>query len=129
MVEQLGVVFIDCKHGNKHVPDFADIIIRDFYSMEEVPIGSEGLIECLSILPSSYPGQALLTEDVGKILGIDSCSCGRKGKYFAFVARAEKAEIRGCGDTFAERSSAESNLNQPNTENFSNILSNDEWDW
>ena len=32
MVEQLGVVFLDCEAGYKHSPDFADIIIRNFYS-------------------------------------------------------------------------------------------------
>ena len=127
MVEQLGVVFFDCEYGNKHVPDFADVIIRDFYSMSEVPVGSDGLIECLSIIPTSYPGQALLTEDIGKILGIDDCPCGRKGKYFTFVARAEKSEIRGCGDTFAER--VLNKTKSQNTGKLSNYSGSDEWDW
>ena len=129
MVEQLGVVFFDCEYGNKHVPDFADIIIRDFYSMSEVPTGYDGLIECLSIIPSSYPGQALLTEDIGKILGIDDCPCGRKGKYFAFVARAEKAEIRGCGDTFAERVLNKTKSTLSNELDNKTSSGSDEWDW
>ena len=103
MVEQVGVVFVDCEEGWKHVPDFADIIIRDFYTMKENGPKKPGLIEIMSILPSSYPGQALLTEDVGEIIGIDNCPCGRKGKYFTFKARVQKVELRGCGDTFAER--------------------------
>ena len=129
MVEQLGVVFFDCEYGHKHVPDFADIILRDFYSMDEVQDGKEGLIECLSIIPSSYPGQALLTEDIGKILGRDNCPCGRKGKYFIFVARAEKAEIRGCGDTFAERTVTKSSENQTNANKLTSDNQSDEWDW
>lgn len=103
MVEQLGVVFLDCEEGYKHIPDFADVIIRDIYSMKENPINEPGLIEILSIIPSSYPGQAIITEDVGEILGIDDCPCGRKGKYFVFRSRVEKTETRGCGDTFAEK--------------------------
>ncbi|MFW9964806.1 MAG: acyl-protein synthetase [Candidatus Sifarchaeia archaeon] len=103
MVEQLGVLFVDCSEGHKHVPDFADLIIRDIYTMEEAPVGIPGLIEILSTIATSYPSQALLTEDIGEIVGIDDCPCGRKGKYFEFRARAEKAETRGCGDTFAER--------------------------
>jgi len=102
MVEQLGVLFLDCPAGNKHAPDFADVIIRDFYTMDEAPNGTPGLIEVLSTLATSYPSQAVLTEDVGEIRGVDDCPCGRKGKYFVFRARAERAEIRGCGDTFAE---------------------------
>jgi len=103
MVEQLGLLFVDCPEGHKHVPDFADVIIRDIYTMEETPVGVPGLIEILSTIATSYPSQGLLTEDVGEIIGIDDCPCGRKGKYFEFRSRAEKAETRGCGDTFAER--------------------------
>ncbi|WP_207640917.1 acyl-protein synthetase [Clostridium lundense] len=102
MVEQLGVVFIDCECGYKHVPDFAEIIIRDLATLEEVNIGEIGLIQIMSTLSSSYPAQAILTEDIGTLIGIDDCKCGRKGKYFKFKSRVEKAEIRGCGDTFAE---------------------------
>ena len=103
MVEQSGVVFIDCQYGHKHVPNFAEIIIRDIQTLEEVKFGQEGLIEVMSILGTSYPSQAILTEDIGEFIGIDDCPCGRGGKYFKFKARLDKAEIRGCGDTFAER--------------------------
>lgn len=103
MVEQLGVVFVDCECGYKHVPDFADVIIRDFNTLKEVEIGQCGIIEVMSILGSSYPSQGILTEDVGELVGVDDCRCGRRGKYFKFKSRMEKAEIRGCGDTFAEK--------------------------
>lgn len=100
MVEQAGIVFMDCEYGNKHVPNFADIIIRDVLSYEPVNVNQEGLIEIVSVIPNSYPGQAIITEDIGKIEGIDDCKCGRKGKYFTFVSRVDAAELRGCGDTF-----------------------------
>jgi long-chain acyl-CoA synthetase len=103
MVEQVGVVFIDCPCGNKHVPDFAEVIIRDVNTLEEVKPGGTGMIEVMSALGTSYPSQAILTEDMGQLVGVDNCGCGRKGKYFRFRSRVQKAEIRGCGDTFAER--------------------------
>jgi hypothetical protein len=106
MVEQLGVIFVDCEFGYKHVPDFADVIIRDFNTLEEVKTGQRGVIEVMSILGSSYPSQGILTEDVGEFMGIDDCKCGRRGKYFKFKSRMEKSEIRGCGDTFAEKEAA-----------------------
>ena len=40
MVEQVGVVFIDCECGYKHIPDFAEIIIRDFLTLNEVEKGA-----------------------------------------------------------------------------------------
>jgi hypothetical protein len=102
MVEQVGTVFVDCPAGNKHAPAFADVIIRRPLSLAPVNVGETGIIEVLSALPTSYPGHALLTEDQGILLGVDDCPCGRKGKYFRFTSRIERAEIRGCGDTFAQ---------------------------
>jgi hypothetical protein len=70
--------------------------------VQPVDIGETGIIEVVSVLPTSYPGHALLTEDQGVLLGVDDCPCGRRGKYFQFTSRIERAEIRGCGDTFAQ---------------------------
>jgi len=103
MAEQTGIIFPDCPYGNKHVPVFADVIIRNPYTMHECEAGETGIIEVMSVLSTSYYCQAILTEDTGYIVGIDDCPCGRKGKYFRFASRIEKAEARGCGDTFREK--------------------------
>ena len=102
MVEQVGTVFVDCPAGNKHAPAFADFLVRAPYSLAPVAIGQEGLIEVLSVLTSSYPGQAVITEDLGVLAGCDDCPCGRQGRYFRFTKRVERAELRGCGDVFAQ---------------------------
>jgi phenylacetate-coenzyme A ligase PaaK-like adenylate-forming protein len=102
MAEQTGIIFVDCSEGNKHVPVFSQVIIRDPYTLEPCPPGKTGLIEVMSILADSYYDHAILTEDLGVLVGVDDCPCGRRGRYFRFVARVEKAEIRGCGDTFRE---------------------------
>ncbi len=103
MAEQVGVVFVDCTAGNKHPPDFADVLLRDPLTLERVRPGEPGLIEVLSVLPESYPGQALLTDDVGILVGEDACTCGRRGRHFRIRSRVARAEIRGCGDTFAQK--------------------------
>ncbi|MFZ5828442.1 MAG: acyl-protein synthetase [Planctomycetota bacterium] len=102
MVEQVGTVFVDCEAGNKHAPAFADVLIRRPLTLRPVDPGETGIIEVLSTLPTSYPGQAILTEDQGELLGVDDCPCGRKGSYFRFTRRIERVEVRGCGDTFAQ---------------------------
>ena len=99
MVEQTGSIAIECDHGNLHVPIYSDVIVREPGSFAVVKNGVEGVIETLSILPRSYPGHALLTEDLGVILGEDDCPCGRSGKYFRINGRLTKAELRGCSDT------------------------------
>jgi hypothetical protein len=102
MAEQTGIIFVDCSEGNKHVPSFSQVIIRDPYTLKPSPPGKPGIIEVMSILADSYYDQAVLTEDLGVLIGVDDCPCGRKGRYFRFVSRVEKAELRGCGDTFRE---------------------------
>ncbi len=100
MVEQVGSIYMQCKCGHLHTPDFADVLIRDPDTLEILPHHQSGLIQVLSILPRSYPGHSLLTEDIGTIIGEDDCACGRKGKYFTVAGRLPKAELRGCSDTF-----------------------------
>lgn len=103
MAEQTGIIFVDCEFGNKHIPNFSQIIVRDIQTLKPCNIGEKGLIEVMSILSDSYYCQATLTEDIGVIIGIDDCPCGRNGRYFRFKSRVEKTEIRGCGDSFQER--------------------------
>lgn len=99
MVEQLGSIYAECECGNMHASIFSDVIIRDPQDFSDMGLNRRGIIELLSLLPTSYPGHALLTEDEGEILGEDDCPCGRKGKYFRIYGRLHGAEIRGCSDT------------------------------
>lgn len=103
MAEQLGSVFVECERGHMHCSNYSDIFIRrpDDFSVAEQ--GERGLIELISLLPTSYPGHILLTEDEGEILGEDDCPCGRKGKYFKIHGRVKGAELRGCSDTYEKR--------------------------
>jgi hypothetical protein len=100
MVEQVGSVFVECEEGHLHAPLFSDVIIRDLQTGGVKAQGEEGVIELLSILPWSYPGHVLLTEDRGRLLGEDDCPCGRLGRYFEVAGRIPQAEARGCSDTF-----------------------------
>lgn len=102
MVEQTGSVFMQCPCGNLHASVFSDVVIRDPDDFAPLERG-RGLIECRSILPTSYPGHILLTEDEGELLGVDDCPCGRKGKYFKIYGRVKGAELRGCSDTYEQR--------------------------
>jgi hypothetical protein len=99
MVEQVGSIFFECEAGWLHTPAYADVIVRDRMTLEPMACGEEGLIQVLSILPRSYPGHSLLTEDLGTIAGEDDCSCGRMGKRFTVAGRLPQAELRGCSDT------------------------------
>ena len=83
-----------------HCSNYSDVLIRKFEDFSEAEVGQKGLIELVSLLPTSYPGHALLTEDEGVILGIDDCPCGRFGKYFKIHGRIPGAELRGCSDTY-----------------------------
>lgn len=101
MVEQTGCIYMQCEHGHLHTSIFSDVIIRNPADFSCAPVNTPGIIQVLSLLPESYPGHSLLTEDEGVMLGEDDCPCGRKGKYFRILGRLKKAELRGCSDTYA----------------------------
>ena len=103
MVENIGVIYPDCEYGNKHVPAFAEVIIRDPLTLVPVKAGQRGLIQVCSVLPTSFPGFLLLTEDIAEVIGYDNCPCGRRGPSFRFAGRVPKAEVRGCGNLESTR--------------------------
>jgi hypothetical protein len=98
MVETVGVVYPDCELGYKHVPAFADLIVRDPLTLAPVGVGQQGLVQVCSVLPTSFPGFLLLTDDMAEIIGHDGCLCGRRGTHFRFLRRVPKSEVRGCGN-------------------------------
>jgi hypothetical protein len=109
MVEQTGSVFLEGEDGLLYPPAFADVIVRDPDTMEEAPPGEVGVLQVLSMIPTSYPGHSLLTEDLGVIERVDQAKlpgCGRLGKAFRVVGRVPRAELRGCSDTHAAEASA-----------------------
>lgn len=103
MVEQTGCIYAECECGHLHASIYSDVITRDYKDFSPLGIGEKGIIQVVSVLPRSYPGHALLTEDEGVILGEDDCPCGRKGKYIKIVGRMKSAELRGCSDTYADK--------------------------
>lgn len=100
MVEQTGCIYMECEHGHLHASIFSDVIARRSSDYSVCDDGEEGILQVVSMLPESYPGHSILTEDRGVVLGVDDCPCGRKGKYFKVLGRIKNAEVRGCSDTF-----------------------------
>ena len=78
MIEQIGSVFFECEKGFFHTSCLNDIIVRK-NNGKVLTNKKKGIIQLLSILPTSYPGHNILTEDVGSIFGENNCNCGRKG--------------------------------------------------
>jgi len=103
MVEQTGSIYMECEHGNLHASVFSDVITRRYNDFSICGFGEKGIMQVVSVLPESYPGHSLLTEDEGIVLGEDDCPCGRCGKYFEVIGRLKNAEIRGCSDTYASQ--------------------------
>lgn len=106
MVEQLGSIFLEGEDGALYAPNVSDVIIRDLRTLEPLPPGKEGIIQVLSVLPRSYPGHSLLTEDIGVLRSVDSGAGGRLGKAISVLGRVPKVELRGCSDVYADALSA-----------------------
>lgn len=99
MVEQPGSIYMQCEEGYLHCSHFSEIFIRRPHDLSAAERGEPGIIQTISVLPRSYPGHNLLTEDMGVLHGDDDCGCGRCGKYFRVIGRLPTAEPKGCGDT------------------------------
>ena len=101
--EQLGIIYPDDGHGVRLAPVYSEVIVRDPVTLESLPNGATGLLEFITPLPHSYPGIALLVDDIGRIVSRDQGRDGRYGTRFEVLGRARGAEIRGCGDTLPEQ--------------------------
>jgi hypothetical protein len=101
MVEQVGSIYLEGSDGYLYPSNCAEIIVRDPITLSPAPIGKPGVIQVLSIVPLSYPGHSLLTEDLGIIHGIDDSTCCRLGKRFSVIGRVPRSELRGCSDVHA----------------------------
>jgi phenylacetate-coenzyme A ligase PaaK-like adenylate-forming protein len=97
LVEQIGSIFFECKCGYFIASNFSEIIIRD-ENFKECKDGESGIIQLISLLPTSYPGHNILTEDVGEIVKNHNCTCYGYGKRFLIHGRLKDAELRGCSN-------------------------------
>lgn len=101
--EQLGVVYLDGEDGLKRTSAVSEVIVRDQITLLPVTDGEKGLLQFISPLPLGYPGHAILTDDVGRILSRERGADGREGTSFEIIGRRQTAEIRGCGDILSEK--------------------------
>ena len=100
--EQMGLNYPDCKCGWKHTSSYVRVLVRDAVTHNVLPPGKEGMLEFITPLPHSYPGNVVLTDDLG-VIATDSCPEGRSGTRFKVTGRMKKAEIRGCGDILSQK--------------------------
>jgi hypothetical protein len=100
-VEQIGSIFLEGEPGLLYPPNFTEVIIRDPHTWAPLPPGEVGIIQVVSLLPRSYPGHNVLTEDLGVIEIGDGGPAGRRGAAVRILGRVPKAELRGCSDVIA----------------------------
>ena len=97
LVEQIGSIFFECECGYFIPSNFSEIIIRD-ENLNICKKGQKGFVQLLSLLPTSYPGHSILTEDIGEIINDNNCTCFGKGRRFIIHGRLKNAELRGCSN-------------------------------
>lgn len=96
LAEQVGVVYPLCDAGFRHVPVWADVLVRDPWTLATLA-DSEGQLQLMNLLAWGSPYHNVLTEDLGRLVP-GECPCGRRGKRFEFTRRISKAEMRGCAN-------------------------------
>jgi hypothetical protein len=96
LVEQVGVIYPLCEAGYRHVPAWADVVVRHTATLRPL-IGEPGQLQLMNVLAWGAPYHSVLTEDVGQIVP-GACPCGRQGPRFELLGRLPKAELRGCAN-------------------------------
>ena len=107
MVEQLGSIFVEGEGGYLYPPNFAEVIIRNPITWQPAQEGDLGIIQVLSLLPRSYPGHSLLTEDLGLVKTLTDSATGTPKTGLRVIGRLPRTELRGCSDTFAVQTRSE----------------------
>jgi phenylacetate-coenzyme A ligase PaaK-like adenylate-forming protein len=100
MVEQIGSIYLEDEglDPGLRIPSFCEVIIRDPKTFDPLPDGEVGLIQVISLLPISYPGFSVLTEDLGfRIAGVDD-------RKMQIIGRIPRSEVRGCSDSYTKLS-------------------------
>jgi len=97
LIEQTGSIFIECPTCNSFLTSsYSEVLIRD-KNFNIINNGSKGLIQLLSLIPTSYPGHNIITEDIGSIV-VKKDNCKMNVKHFLVHGRAKQSENRGCSD-------------------------------
>ncbi|MFY9513257.1 MAG: hypothetical protein WAQ05_20025 [Rubrivivax sp.] len=97
LVEQVGVICPQCEAGARHLPRWADVVVRDPWTHAPIEQGGVGQLQFMNLLAWGAPYHSVLTEDLGEVLQGD-CRCGRHGRRFVLHGRIPKAETRGCAN-------------------------------
>jgi hypothetical protein len=94
LVEQVGIVYPLCEAGHRHPPRWADVVVRDAWTLSPLS-EAPGLLQLVNTLARGAPYHSVLTEDLGQLVrGV--CPCGRSGRAFDLAGRVPKSEARGC---------------------------------
>lgn len=99
MVEQTGTIFFECEYNRLHANPLATALSRNSDTLEINEKGEVGIAQVLSLIPTSYPGHSIITDDLISIYQ-NPCNCGRKGVSFEILGRKANAEPRGCSDAY-----------------------------
>lgn len=97
VAEQVGVIFPLCEHGVRHAPAWAEVLVRDPWTLAPLGPEEDGMLQLLNVLALGAPYHSVLTEDVGR-LHAGLCPCGREGRTFTLGGRVPQAEVRGCAN-------------------------------
>ncbi len=100
--EHMGLNYPDCECGCKHTSSYVNVVVRDVVTREPLPAGRQGMLEFVTPIPHSYPGNVVLTDDLG-VVDDSPCPYHRPGTRFKVVGRLKKAEVRGCGDILSAK--------------------------
>ena len=79
---------------------FIQVFSRTFFvrdkEFKNIGFNKKGMLQILSVLPTSYPGHNIVTEDLRSYWERMIVNAERKENISKFLIDLEKSEVRGC---------------------------------
>ena len=95
LIEQTGSIFIECnKCSLLKCSLYSDVFLRDENLNLITKNKTKGLLQLMSLLPSSYPENNILTEDIGEIVDVKNVTAAFGESDLRFMAELKTLEIR-----------------------------------
>jgi len=95
-VAEHPALYCSCSNHHFHVPIYSRVIIRDVYTLKELPYGQVGIVNLLTPLADSMPLTSIMTDDLGILHEGSKCKCGIQAPYLEIIGRVGMGQIQTC---------------------------------
>jgi phenylacetate-coenzyme A ligase PaaK-like adenylate-forming protein len=97
-----SVPYFECSNHRFHIPIYSRMYIRDFKTLEPLPLGKVGFASFVTPHLLSVPAVSVLMGDKAVMHEGRNCGCGIDSPYMEILGRAGTSAAKSCAITASE---------------------------